>query len=156
MRAALQLDIDSVVNELGPQLFQDFQRTRIIQQPAAMPPPTSPTLSRRRSSYGPSGSGTFLTHPMSSSSPRCLPVFLLTDTLPTLMTSAWLDDTLFGWSAANAPATSANDSDGASEAGGGTRSGYVSGYTTEGDADYDEVCSLLLHSNQCDSRSNTP
>lgn len=65
MRAALQVDIDHIVNELGPQLFEDFQQTRII-NPAADPAPISPTLVRRRSTYGPAGQGTFLTHPMSA------------------------------------------------------------------------------------------
>ena len=66
MRAALQVDIDNVVNEFGPQLFEDFQRTRIV-TPAAVPAPISPTLTRRRSTYGPAGQGTFLTHPLSQS-----------------------------------------------------------------------------------------
>lgn len=68
MRAALQVDIDNVVNEFGPQLFEDFQRTRIV-TPAAVPAPVSPTLTRRRSTYGAGGQGTFLTHPLSSSPP---------------------------------------------------------------------------------------
>lgn len=68
MRAELQRDIDHVVNEFGPQLFEDFQRTRII-SPAAAPPPSSPKLSRKRSTYGPAGQGTFLTHPLSTYTP---------------------------------------------------------------------------------------
>jgi glycerol-3-phosphate O-acyltransferase/dihydroxyacetone phosphate acyltransferase len=128
MRAALQVDIDSVVNELGPQLFDDFQRTRVIQQPAAVPQP-SPTrlgLGKRRSSYGPAGIGTLLTHPMS-----------------------WLDETLFGWGSspqATSMSASGGDSEATSESGGtksGYASAYASGYTTE-DPDYDEVSTKFL------------
>jgi glycerol-3-phosphate O-acyltransferase/dihydroxyacetone phosphate acyltransferase len=68
MRAALEDDISAVVNEFGPQLFEDFQKTRII-PPTSVPPPISPTMIRRRSTYGPQGAGTFFTHPMSA----CLP-----------------------------------------------------------------------------------
>lgn len=112
MRATLQHDISVVVNEFGPQLFDDFKRTRII-PPTAAPPPVSPTLTRRRSTYGPQGQGTFLTHPMS-----------------------WVDEYLFGWSAQPKQQTSSHDSDGQSE-GGATRSGYVSG--SDDAPDYDEV-----------------
>lgn len=120
MRAALQVDIDNVVNELGPQLFDDFQRTRVIQQPAAVPQP-APRLGRRRSSYGPAGIGTLLTHPMS-----------------------WLDETLFGWGS-SPPIGGTTSSGGEAETTGsdsgiksGYASAYASGYTTE-DPDYEEV-----------------
>lgn len=72
MRAALQDDISAVVNEFGPQLFEDFQKTRII-PPTSVPPPISPTMTRRRSTYGPQGAGTFFTHPMSAYLPHRLP-----------------------------------------------------------------------------------
>lgn len=64
MRASLQEDISGIVNEFGPQLFEDFQQARII-PPSSVPPP--PGLTRKRSTYGPQGTNTFLTHPMSTS-----------------------------------------------------------------------------------------
>lgn len=48
-----------------------------------------------------------------------------------------MDEYLFGWSQSQQPKASSHDSDGASEHGG--HSGYVSGYTTDEPADYDEV-----------------
>lgn len=66
MRASLQHDISVVVNEFGPQLFEDFRETRII-PPTSVPPPVMPALSRRRSTYGQGGQGTFFNHPLSAS-----------------------------------------------------------------------------------------
>lgn len=65
MRATLQHDISVVVNEFGPQLFEDFRETRII-PPTSVPPPVMPTMSRRRSTYGQGGQGTFFNHPLSA------------------------------------------------------------------------------------------
>ncbi|KAM0748028.1 hypothetical protein T439DRAFT_328681 [Meredithblackwellia eburnea MCA 4105] len=130
MRTSLQHDISLIVNEFGPQLFEDFQATRIIPPTALPPPPTSPTLVRRRSTYGPQGQNTFLTHPMS-----------------------WVDEYLFGWneqqqaSGKNSvgPGTlrGADSDAGATSDDGGLHSGYVSGYTTDEPGDYDEVIHIL-------------
>ncbi|KAK4704293.1 hypothetical protein P7C70_g1916, partial [Phenoliferia sp. Uapishka_3] len=120
MRAALRRDISSVVNEFGPQLFEDFQAIRIV-PPASLPAPASPTLTRRRSTYGPKGENTFLTHPMSTPF------------------SGWVDEYLFGWEAQRPMTT--HDLDGTSEPGG--HSGYISSYTTDEPADYDEVIHIL-------------
>ncbi|KAL8291488.1 hypothetical protein RQP46_002466 [Phenoliferia psychrophenolica] len=128
LRAELQRDISLVVNEFGPQLFEDFQATRII-PPTSVPAPVSPTLTRRRSTYGPQGQNTFLTHPMS-----------------------WVDEYLFGWSQSQQPRPNSHDSDGASEHGG--PSGYASGYTTDEPADYDEVIHIL--SREQDTMSEAP
>lgn len=117
MRAALQHDISVVVNEFGPQLFEDFNQSRIIPATSSV----SPSLVRRRSTYGPQGQGTFFNHPMS-----------------------WLDEYLFSSSPSTTThqrSTSGGDSDGASE-GGATHSGYVSGYQSEDAPDYDEVCRI--------------
>jgi hypothetical protein len=56
----------------------------------------------------------------------------------------WVDEYLFGWTAASAKMVK-DDSDGnMSEGGGpGTHSGYVSGYATEEAPDYDEVIHIL-------------
>ncbi|ORY58695.1 hypothetical protein BCR35DRAFT_309442 [Leucosporidium creatinivorum] len=105
-------------------------------------------MQRRRSTYGPKGEGTFFTHPMSECSLSLLP------TLPhpradiparACDQTGWVDEYLFGWSQSQAPKTPGleSDAEGATsdfehQGGSGTRSGYVSGYTTE-EPDYDEV-----------------
>lgn len=72
MRASLQQEINELVEELAPAIFDDFYSNRIV-PPSAKPAPSSMTAAdsrpgaplRRRSTYGPQGQGTFLTHPMS-------------------------------------------------------------------------------------------
>ncbi|KAI5475691.1 glycerol-3-phosphate O-acyltransferase / dihydroxyacetone phosphate acyltransferase [Pseudohyphozyma bogoriensis] len=112
-RASLQRDISEVVNKFGPQLFEDFQATRIVHPTAEPAPP--PVLARRRSTYGPQGQNTFLTHPMS-----------------------WVDEYIFGWSQAQALRP-----EGSEDTEGATHSGYVSGYTTDEPGDYDDVIHIL-------------
>ncbi|KAK4053779.1 Glycerol-3-phosphate/dihydroxyacetone phosphate acyltransferase [Microbotryomycetes sp. JL201] len=142
MRMALSQEINELVEELAPKIFEDFHSNRIV-PPAAKPAPTShahPGMPRRRSTYGPQGQGTFFTHPMSSlssSGPNGDAVLLIGPL------AAWLDEFLFGWSQANSK-RNAEDDDAASDTDytTGTRSGYVSGYTTE-EPDYDEVITIL-------------
>ena len=98
LRAELQRDISGIVNEFGPQLFEDFQATRII-TPTAVPAPVSPTLTRRRSTYGPQGQNTFLTHPMSES--FFLPTSLVKGADGS--SAGWVDEYLFGWSQSQQP-----------------------------------------------------
>jgi len=93
--------------------------------PSARPAPPSRAAvepTDKRSSYGPAGQGTFLTHPL-----------------------GWLDEYLFGWSQSMAPPrekSAVSDADALTD--GQTASGYVSGYTTEEAPDYDEVSPLLF------------
>ncbi|KAM0792271.1 hypothetical protein ACM66B_004963 [Microbotryomycetes sp. NB124-2] len=124
MRMALSQEINQLVEELGPAIFEDFHSNRVV-PPTAKPAPapgSHPGMPRRRSTYGPQGQGTFFTHPMT-----------------------WLDEFLFGWSQANSKQRNAEDEDGAAsdtDYTTGTRSGYVSGYTTE-EPDYDEIIITL-------------
>lgn len=115
MRSVLQVDIDRIVNELGPKLFEDFQQSRIV--PAAVP--LSPNMTRRRSTFGPSGKNSFLKSPMS-----------------------FIDDLLFGWAqSAAVEKERGNETDGDDF----TKSGYTT--HDEGDrTDYDEVCPFLFFS----------
>ncbi|KDE08118.1 hypothetical protein MVLG_01599 [Microbotryum lychnidis-dioicae p1A1 Lamole] len=129
MRSSLQIEINQLVEELAPKIFEDFQTNRVV-QPSAKPAPVSEHATKRRSSYGPQGQGTFLTHPLS-----------------------WVDEYLFGWSAggrggegrdmgheSDEGAKSGNEDEGGRRS--GYASGYASGYTTE-DPDYDEVINIL-------------
>ncbi|KAK4058869.1 Glycerol-3-phosphate/dihydroxyacetone phosphate acyltransferase [Microbotryomycetes sp. JL221] len=121
MRMALSREINELVEELAPAIFEDFHSNRIV-PPTSKPAPSSshPGLPRRRSTYGPQGQGTFLTHPMT-----------------------WLDEFLFGWSQSTAKRNAEEDEAGSeTDYTTGTRSGYVSGYTTE-EPDYDEVINIL-------------
>ncbi|SCV74439.1 BQ2448_8078 [Microbotryum intermedium] len=127
MRSSLQLEINQLVEELAPKIFEDFQTNRVV-QPSAKPAPVSEHATKRRSTYGPQGQGTFLTHPLS-----------------------WVDEYLFGWSAGGKGSGEGRDTGMESDEGaksgnedneGGRRSGYASGYTTE-DPDYDEVINIL-------------
>lgn len=123
MRESLQGELNELVEELAPAIFEDFQKQRIV-PPAARPaPPARSTVegSDKRSTYGPAGQGTFLTHPL-----------------------GWLDEYLFGWSQSMAPPrekSAISDADALTD--GQTASGYVSGYTTEEAPDYDEVIHIL-------------
>lgn len=78
MRAGLQVEINELVEELAPAIFDDFYTNRIV-PPSARPPPSGGRpqggMTRRRSTYGPQGQGTFFTHPMSESSSSSTPRF---------------------------------------------------------------------------------
>lgn len=79
MRAGLTVEINQLVEELAPAIFDDFYTNRIV-PPSAKPQPratTSLSEQPRRSTYGPQGQGTFFTHPMSKPAlarflPACL------------------------------------------------------------------------------------
>ncbi|GAA5904898.1 uncharacterized protein JCM6883_004903 [Sporobolomyces salmoneus] len=123
LREHLQGELNELVEELAPAIFEDFQRQRIV-APSARPAPPSRSTNEptdKRSTYGPAGQGTFLTHPL-----------------------GWLDEYLFGWSQSMAPPrekSAVSDADALTD--GQTASGYVSGYTTEEAPDYDEVIHIL-------------
>ncbi|GAA5931927.1 uncharacterized protein JCM15063_001605, partial [Sporobolomyces koalae] len=125
LRESLQGELNELVEELAPAIFEDFQKQRIV-APSARPAPPSRTAvegtsNDKRSTYGPAGQGTFLTHPL-----------------------GWLDEYLFGWSQSMAPPREKSAvSDGDALTDGQTASGYVSGYTTEEAPDYDEVIHIL-------------
>lgn len=165
MRAGLQLEINQLVEELAPAIFDDFYTNRIV-PPSAKPQPPAISgqrpggMQRRRSTYGPKGEGTFFTHPMSAFASFSLfptsfpsPLSLLSlNSSPFFFffpfTTGWVDEYLFGWSQSQVPKTPGMESDaeGATsdyehQGGSGTRSGYASGYTTE-EPDYDEVSSF--------------
>ncbi|GAA5987840.1 hypothetical protein JCM5350_003167 [Sporobolomyces pararoseus] len=123
LRESLQVELNDLVEELAPAIFEDFQKQRIVAPSARPAPPSRSTVesSDKRSSYGPAGQGTFLTHPL-----------------------GWLDEYLFGWSQSMAPPrekSAVSDADALTD--GQTASGYVSGYTTEEAPDYDEVIHIL-------------
>ncbi|GAA6064453.1 hypothetical protein JCM10212_005202 [Sporobolomyces blumeae] len=126
LRESLQGELNELVEELAPAIFEDFQQSRVV-PPTAGPPPSSRAAAEgssatdKRSTYGPAGQGTFLAHPL-----------------------GWLDEYLFGWSQSMAPPREkAAASDGEALTDGQTASGYVSGYTTEEAPDYDEVIHIL-------------
>ncbi|GAA5921762.1 hypothetical protein JCM1841_001852 [Sporobolomyces salmonicolor] len=126
LRESLQAELNVLVDELAPAIFEDFHKHRIVPPSARPPPPPSVTFeggAAKRSTYGPAGQGTFLTHPL-----------------------GWLDEYLFGWSQSMAPPReklggAVSDAEGLTD--GQTASGYVSGYTTEEAPDYDEVIHIL-------------
>ncbi|GAA6027037.1 hypothetical protein JCM8097_006059 [Rhodosporidiobolus ruineniae] len=143
-REALASELNDLVDELAPTIFEEFDRNRIV--PSTRPGPA------RRANGGVGGrdsaQGKFFQHPLS-----------------------WVDEFLFGygWSqsmslpadrkvkALGGGASEAEDGagargrrsgaesdvDGAFTDGQGTGSGYVSGYTTEEAPDYDEVIHIL-------------
>ncbi|GAA6016878.1 hypothetical protein JCM11491_006898 [Sporobolomyces phaffii] len=124
LREHLQGELNELVEELAPAIFEDFQKQRLVTPSARPAPPSRSTvegLTDKRSTYGPAGQGTFLTHPL-----------------------GWLDEYLFGWSQSMAnPREKSAVSDADALTDGQTASGYVSGYTTEEAPDYDEVIHIL-------------
>ncbi|KAF8902117.1 glycerol-3-phosphate O-acyltransferase [Gymnopilus junonius] len=86
MRIDLANQVASLINELGPKLYDDFDETRILWPSASAPPSSGPSgLWRRKSSTGAvDAQGLGLTHPMT-----------------------WIDERLFGWSRSARRGTSA-------------------------------------------------
>ncbi|KAL0071434.1 Glycerol-3-phosphate/dihydroxyacetone phosphate acyltransferase [Marasmius tenuissimus] len=86
MRVQLANEVATLINELGPKLYPDFNETRILVPSASAPPSTgTPGLWRRKSSVGAvDAQGLGLTHPMT-----------------------WIDERLFGWSKSARRGTSA-------------------------------------------------
>ncbi|TCD69724.1 hypothetical protein EIP91_006491 [Steccherinum ochraceum] len=86
MRAQLSNELADIINEFGPQIYEDFDKMRILVPSAAVPPSSgSPGLWRRKSSTGAvDAQGNLLSHPMT-----------------------WLDERLFGWSRSARRGTSA-------------------------------------------------
>ncbi|KAF8326345.1 glycerol-3-phosphate O-acyltransferase [Cantharellus anzutake] len=76
MREAISQEVNDVINEFGPKLFEDFDSFRIL-VPASAPPSSGSTgLWRRKTAVGGvDQQGTLLNHPMT-----------------------WIDERLFGWS----------------------------------------------------------
>lgn len=77
MRVRLSNEVAAVINDYGPQLYDDFNEFRILVPSATAPPSTgTPGIWRRRSAEGAiDAQGGLLAHPMT-----------------------WLDERLFGWS----------------------------------------------------------
>ncbi|KAI0054033.1 glycerol-3-phosphate O-acyltransferase [Auriscalpium vulgare] len=86
MREQLSTELGEVINEFGPQLYDDFDKWRMLVPSASVPPSTgTPGMWRRKSSAGAvDAQGHLLVHPMS-----------------------WLDERLFGWSRSANRGTSA-------------------------------------------------
>jgi len=76
MRNELSNELSDIVNEFGPKLYDDFDKSRILVPSAAVPPSgTSSGIWRRKSNTGAvDAQGNLLVHPMT-----------------------WLDERLFGW-----------------------------------------------------------
>ncbi|KZS89886.1 glycerol-3-phosphate O-acyltransferase [Sistotremastrum niveocremeum HHB9708] len=119
MRKNLSNELAEVINEFGPQLYEDFDEWRIHTPSASVPPSGSSTgLWRRKTSTGAvDAQGNLLVHPMT-----------------------WLDERLFGWSKSARRGTSVW-ADSKSEA----ASGQVSpdGSDDEDGGDYDNVLGYL-------------
>jgi len=79
MRVELSNELTELINELGPQVWEDFDHFRILVPSASAPPSGTPDIWRRKS-------GVLLAHPMT-----------------------WLDERLFGWSRSASRGTSAWD-----------------------------------------------
>ncbi|OBZ75539.1 hypothetical protein A0H81_04406 [Grifola frondosa] len=118
MREEVSNELADVINEFGPQLFEDFDQTRILVPSASVPPSSGqPGIWRRKSATGGvDAQGNLLVHPMT-----------------------WLDERLFGWSRSAKRGTSAWA---------GTRSHEISrAPTPEGsddeEPDYDNILGYL-------------
>ncbi|GAA5938398.1 hypothetical protein JCM3775_000881 [Rhodotorula graminis] len=130
MREELASELNLLVDELAPALFDDFSASRVI-------PSTTPVPQRRDSAQG-----KFFQHPLS-----------WVDEL--FFGPAWSSSMAYPQDrhvrpnqgeSLHAPSTgngAESDLDGAFTDGQGTGSGYVSGYTTEEAPDYDEVIHIL-------------
>ncbi|KAF5365754.1 hypothetical protein D9758_003306 [Tetrapyrgos nigripes] len=118
MREHLSNEVAGVINDLGPQLYTDFNQWRILVPSASVPPSTgTPGLWRRKSSVGAvDAQGLGLTHPMT-----------------------WIDERLFGWSRSARRGTSAwlgsNDEP--------SRAGTPDDSEEEDGGDYDNVIAAL-------------
>lgn len=119
MREGLADELNELVDELAPTIFEDFQANRIVPSSAASP--------RRDSAQG-----KFLQHPLG-----WMDEFLFG--------YGWSNSMALPENR-RIPRAVGNESDfdGGFTDGQGTGSGYVSGYTTEEAPDYDEVRSGLL------------
>ncbi|GAA5848725.1 hypothetical protein JCM8547_004608 [Rhodosporidiobolus lusitaniae] len=146
-RDELASELNTLVDELAPSVFDDFDANRIV--------PSTSAVSSRSSKIGGSGGdsaqGKFFQHPLT-----------------------WLDEQLFGhvWSQSMAHPRDRNVKGGAGENGGRSRaesdvdgaftdglgggSGYVSGYTTEEAPDYDEVIHILNREQGHPNSPSTP
>ncbi|KAI0062297.1 glycerol-3-phosphate O-acyltransferase [Artomyces pyxidatus] len=119
MRQELSNELVAIINEFGPQLYEDFEKWRMLVPSASVPPSSgTPGIWRRKSAAGAvDAQGHLLVHPMS-----------------------WLDERLFGWSRSASRGTSAWA---------GTRSQEISrgptpdGSDDEDTGDYDNVLNIL-------------
>ncbi|GAA6012961.1 hypothetical protein JCM8202_002967 [Rhodotorula sphaerocarpa] len=118
MREGLADELNELVDELAPTIFEDFQANRIVPSSAASP--------RRDSAQG-----KFLQHPLG-----WMDEFLFG--------YGWSNSMALPENR-RIPRAAGNESDfdGGFTDGQGTGSGYVSGYTTEEAPDYDEVIHIL-------------
>ncbi|ESK96944.1 glycerol-3-phosphate o-acyltransferase [Moniliophthora roreri MCA 2997] len=119
MRVQLSNEVASLINELGPKLYEDFNGSRILVPSASAPPSTgTPGLWRRKSSTGAvDAQGLGLTHPMT-----------------------WIDERLFGWSKSARRGTSAWGGVAIDEP---SRAGTPDDSDEEDAGDYDNVLGLL-------------
>lgn len=113
MRQDLSAELNSVIDEYAPQIWEDFDRNRVI-APTSSAPASPETSHRRKSSYE---QNDLLNHPL-----------------------AWLDERLFGWSQYDKRSRPTNGAD--SDATSAPPSGYTS-EEEEGDGDFDSVIGQL-------------
>ncbi|GAA6016576.1 hypothetical protein JCM10207_002847 [Rhodosporidiobolus poonsookiae] len=124
-RDELAGELNDLVDELAPTVFEDFEQRRII--------PSSRTSQRRDSAQG-----KFLQHPLS-----WVDEFLFGYGWSQSMAHPQDRSVRFSGPAAAGNNGAESDFDGGFTDGLGTGSGYVSGYTTEEAPDYDEVIHIL-------------
>ncbi|GAA5989366.1 hypothetical protein JCM10908_001279 [Rhodotorula pacifica] len=117
MRETLSTELNELVDELAPSIFEDFQANRIVPSAAASP--------RRDSAQG-----KFLQHPLG-----WIDEFLFG--------YGWSNSMALPENRRVERAGNESDFDGGFTDGQGGGSGYVSGYTTEEAPDYDEVIHIL-------------
>lgn len=135
LRASLASDLSDLVEEFGPQLFDDFDTHRVVpvsqydhnDESPDRSGASTPITPRRKSTYGPDAQG-----PMS-----------------------WLDDALFGWSSSGVLGFGASSrrrrrssaADGTDSPDGDRSPGAISrsnsGYNTQDDGDYEEAIRVL-------------
>lgn len=117
MRQELTIELNEVIEEFAPKIWEDFDSSRII-RPTSSVPASPETQHRRKSSYE---QNDLLNHPL-----------------------AWLDERLFGWSQYEQKrprqrnGTNGSDTDGASNP-----SSEFNSDTEEGDGDFDSVIGTL-------------
>jgi len=127
MRVQLSNELTQVINEYGPQIYEDFNETRILVPSASVPPSSGqPGIRRRRVK---NAQGRLLNHPM-----------------------AWLDEQLFGWSRSSSRGTSVWAGHGETSESEYSRPGSPDGSEDEV-GDYDNLLGYLEHQGRSMSRS---